>query len=60
MVRFVDLGEVPCAARRGQQRKHHAHILTATRVLSAEGLTDRTRIIDAASTGGLEIETLCG
>ena len=27
--------------REGDQRNHHAHILTTTRVLSAEGLTDK-------------------
>jgi hypothetical protein len=46
--------------REGDQRNHHAHILTTTRVLSAEGLTNKTRILDAASTGGPEIEVLRG
>jgi MobA/MobL family len=46
--------------RDGDQRNHHAHILTTTRVLSAEGLTDKTRILDAASTGGPEIEAMRG
>ena len=46
--------------REGDQRNHHAHILTTTRVLSAEGLTDKTRVLDAARTGGPEIETMRG
>lgn len=46
--------------REGDQRNHHAHILTTTRVMSAEGLTDKTRILDAASTGGPEIEAMRG
>ena len=46
--------------REGDQRNHHAHILTTTRVLSAEGLTDKTRILDAASTGGPEIRACAG
>lgn len=46
--------------REGDQRNHHAHILTTTRVLSADGLTDKTRILDAASTGGPEIEAMRG
>ena len=46
--------------REGDQRNHHAHILTTTRVLSAEGLTDKTRVLDAASTGGPEIEAMRG
>lgn len=44
----------------GDQRNHHAHILTTTRVLSADGLTDKTRTLDAASTGGPEIEAMRG
>ena len=44
--------------REGDQRNHHAHILTTTRVLCAEGLTDKTRILDAAKTGGAEIEDM--
>jgi len=46
--------------REGDQRNHHAHILTVSRVLSAEVLTDKTRILDAASTGGPEIEAMRG
>jgi MobA/MobL family len=46
--------------REGDQRNHHAHILTTTRVLSAEGLTDKTRILDTASTSGPEIEAMRG
>jgi hypothetical protein len=46
--------------REGDHRSHNAHILTTTRVLSAEGLTDKTRILDTASTGGPEIEAMRG
>ena len=46
--------------REGDQRNHHAHILTTTRALTAAGLTDKTRILDAASTGGPEIEAMRG
>ncbi len=46
--------------REGDQRNHHAHILTTTRVLSAEGLTDKTRVLDAALTGGPEIVAMRG
>ena len=46
--------------RESDQRNHHAHILTTTRVLSAEGLTDKTHILDADSTGGLENEAMRG
>mgnify|MGYP005989363611 CR=1 FL=1 len=46
--------------RDGDQRNHHAHILTTTRVLASEGLTDKTRILDAAKTGGAEIADMRG
>ena len=45
---------------KGDQRNHHAHILTTTRVLCADGLTDKTRILDAAKTGGAEIDDMRG
>lgn len=41
--------------RDGDQRNHHAHILTTTREIGAEGLGAKTRILDAAKTGGAEI-----
>ena len=44
--------------REGDQRNHHTQILTITHVLSAEGLTDKTHILDAASTDGPEIEAI--
>ena len=34
--------------------------MTTTRALSAEGLADKTRILDAASTDGPEIEAMRG
>jgi hypothetical protein len=44
--------------REGDQRNHHAHILTTTRCMDSTGLTDKTRILDAARTGGPEIEEM--
>lgn len=38
--------------REGDQRNHHAHVLTSTRTLGAEGFTDKTQVLDAAQTGG--------
>lgn len=46
--------------REGDQRNHHAHIMTTTRKLEATGLTDKTRVLDAARTGGPEIESMRG
>jgi len=46
--------------REGDQRNHHAHILTTTRVMGAEGLTDKTRVLDSAQSGGPEIEAMRG
>ncbi|TNC45244.1 hypothetical protein FHG66_20270, partial [Rubellimicrobium rubrum] len=42
--------------REGDQRNWHAHVLTTTRSLTAQGLTDKTRVLDAKQTGGPEIE----
>ncbi|MFB9223862.1 MobQ family relaxase [Paracoccus cavernae] len=42
----------------GDQRNHHVHILTTTRVMGPEGLGAKTRILDAAKTGGVEIEAM--
>jgi len=46
--------------REGDQRNHHAHILTSTRKLEAEGFTAKTRVLDSAKTGGVEIEQMRG
>ncbi|MFH5776885.1 MobQ family relaxase [Paracoccus sp. NGMCC 1.201697] len=44
--------------REGDQRNHHAHVLTTTRAIDAGGFGDKTRILDAAKTGGSEIEAM--
>jgi hypothetical protein len=41
--------------REGDQRNWHAHVLTTTRALGPEGLTDKTKVLDAKATGGPEI-----
>ena len=46
--------------REGDQRNHHAHVLTSTRKLEAEGFTAKTRVLDSARTGGVEIEQMRG
>src|SRR6056297_672317 len=46
--------------REGDQRNHHAHVLTSTRRLEAGGFTAKTRILDSAKTGGVEIEQMRG
>lgn len=46
--------------REGDQRNHHAHVLTSTRKLEPEGFTAKTRVLDSAKTGGLEIEQMRG
>jgi hypothetical protein len=42
----------------GDQRNHHAHLLTTTRTAGPDGLGDKTRVLDAAKTGGVEIEAM--
>ena len=44
--------------REGDQRNHHAHVLTTTRAIGAGGFGDKTRVLDAAKTGGAEIEVM--
>ena len=46
--------------REGDQRNHHAHVLTSTRKLESEGFTAKTRVLDSAKTGGVEIEQMRG
>lgn len=46
--------------REGDQRNHHAHVLTTTRQLEPEGFTAKTRVLDSAKTGGVEIEQMRG
>jgi len=46
--------------REGDNRNHHAHILTTTRMAGAEGLGAKTRVLDVASTASAEIEHMRG
>ncbi|MDT1064656.1 MobQ family relaxase [Paracoccus sp. CPCC 101403] len=46
--------------REGDQRNHHAHVLTTTRTIGEKGFGDKTRVLDAAKTGGIEIEAMRG
>ena len=46
--------------REGDQRNHHAHVLTTTRQLEPEGFAAKTRVLDSAKTGGVEIEQMRG
>ena len=42
----------------GDQRNHHAHLLTTTRQAGPDGLGAKTRVLDAAKTGGVEIANM--
>ena len=44
--------------REGDDRNHHAHVLTTTRELGAGGLGKKTRVLDAARTGGPEVTVM--
>ena len=46
--------------REGDDRNHHAHVLTTTRAMGPDGLGAKTRVLDAAKTGGPEIEAMRG
>jgi len=42
----------------GDQRNHHAHILTTTRVVGPDGLGAKTRQLDTSATASKEVESL--
>lgn len=44
--------------REGDNRNHHAHILTTTRTVGADGMGVKTRSLDVSSTASVEIEQL--
>lgn len=46
------------ANKQGDQRNHHAHLLTTTRTAGPDGLGEKTRVLDAAKTGGVEIANM--
>jgi len=47
-------------SRDGDERNHHAHILTTTRTFTAGSLGEKTRILDSPKTSGKEVETVRG
>lgn len=44
--------------REGDNRNHHAHILTTTRTVGADGMGVKTRSLDVSSTASVEVEQL--
>lgn len=46
------------ASKEGNQKNKHAHLLTTTRVAGANGLAEKTRVLDAAKTGGVAIANM--
>ena len=44
--------------REGDKRNWHAHVMTTTRRLEPEGLTDKTRVLDAQATRGAEVTAM--
>lgn len=46
--------------RDGDNRNHHAHVLTTTRTARKDGLGAKTRVLDVASTASAEIEHMRG
>lgn len=42
----------------GDQRNHHAHLLTTTRMLGSDGFGTKTRQLDVSSTASVEVEHL--
>lgn len=54
--RFGVVADIAIHAPGGEedQRNHHAHILTTTRVVGAEGLGEKTRVLDDRQSGAVE------
>lgn len=46
------------ASVEGDKRNKHAHLLTTTRIAGPDGLGEKTRVLDAAKTGGVEIANM--
>jgi ATP-dependent exoDNAse (exonuclease V) alpha subunit len=44
--------------RKGDDRNHHAHILTSTRVLTSDGFGEKTRVLDSPRTSGQEVTAI--
>lgn len=42
----------------GDQRNHHAHLLTTTRAIGPTGLGAKTRVLDVSSSASVEVEAL--
>ena len=47
-------------SRDGDERNHHAHILTTTRTFTGGSLGEKTRILDSPKTSGQEVEKMRG
>ena len=45
-------------SKQGDERNHHAHLMTTTREYTPEGLGAKTRILDVKNTSSVEIEHL--
>lgn len=45
-------------SKEGDERNHHAHLLTSTRSVGPDGFGAKTRVLDAAKTGGEEIKAM--
>lgn len=44
--------------REGDQRNHHAHVMTTTREVGAEGFGAKTRILDVKQTASIEVSAM--
>lgn len=44
--------------RKGNQKNHHAHILTTTRKYAAKGFSEKTRVLDSPRTSKSEVEVI--
>ncbi len=45
-------------SKKGDDRNHHVHVLTTTRVLGRDGFAEKTRVLDSPRTSGEEVKAV--
>ncbi len=53
----VDIG-IHLPSNKGDDRNHHVHVLTTTRVLGRDGFGEKTRVLDSPRTSGQEVKAV--
>ncbi|RZM20428.1 MAG: hypothetical protein EOP67_54230, partial [Sphingomonas sp.] len=54
----ADHQQDPAAHDYGDDRNHHAHVMSTTRIVDADGLGAKTRQLDVRSSASIEVEEI--